>query len=485
MKRISCSAFLITLLTLSNLILSAQENSLYSYQDLSSLSYKHQRDSIKKNWACPSLYKEKATQAKFKEIWDSRTDFLISSFESNDFIKESDIYNYVDQIITEIVKANPKQLSQKPLLILDRSATVNAYSLGNNVLLVNMGIVTFSKNREELALAIAHELAHDILNHVEKAMEERAVLLTSDEYKQSLDAVLDSKYERLTRLKKIIVGYSFSRNRHNRYHESDADSLGIILLKNSHISFNPEFFLHLDSSDNQYKNELLHPVKDYFLSYNLPVEDWWFTKRTKGLSSHAYSFKDSTYNADSLKTHPDCIERYENTKDKSTANGKETEVPNDIKERANKIMIWDLYNNLNLTSCLYRILLEKDKGNTDPWYDFMTYNVLAGLYYSNTKLNRFNAIGIKPKEYISKSYSDLQTMLEQIPADKLFQLCNLMTNQPFWASLPKDARDMKKLMTALTTDSPDIDKIATTAAKEFLQNNPTSMYCELADHFKK
>jgi len=57
----------------------------------------------------------------------------------------------------------------------------------------------------------------------------------------------DSKYERLSRLKKVLEGYSFSRGRHQRYHESDADSLAIVLLKKSNIAFNAAYFLRLDA----------------------------------------------------------------------------------------------------------------------------------------------------------------------------------------------------------------------------------------------
>jgi predicted Zn-dependent protease len=163
----------------------------------------------------------------------------------------------------------------KPLLLIDRSSSVNAYALGGNVIAVNLGLIDFAKTREELALAIAHELSHNILDHVDNVMKERAEWLTSDEYKASLNAVLDSKYERFTRLKKVLENYSFDRSRHQRYHESDADSLAVILLKKSKIAFDANFFLRLDSADLQYKLPLQHPLKEYFSSYRLSFEDSW------------------------------------------------------------------------------------------------------------------------------------------------------------------------------------------------------------------
>ncbi len=456
----------------------------YAYQDLSSFSYKKKKDSITKSWVCPVLFTEKATQANYKEMWNSRTSYLTTAIQSNDFIHEPALYDYVFQIIKEIAAVNPQHIKELPLLFIDRSADVNAYSLGNNVLIVNAGMIAFCKSREELALAIAHELSHDLLKHSENAMKEKAVFLSSDEYKKKLDAILESEYERLTKLKQVMTGYTFSRNRHNRYHEGEADSMAILLLKKTTISFDPAFFLRLDSSDIQYRVELQQPVKNYFQSYQLPVEDSWFVKRTKGLSSRNYNFKDSTLNEDSLKTHPDCVERYNKNKDKSTLKGDVTAIPLTLQEKARKIMLWDLYNNMRLASCLYRIFQEKDKGNTDTWYDFMAYNVLSGLHYTNVQLRRFNAIGIRPKENISKSYYEMQTMMEQIPGDKLESLAKTMTGQNFWSQVGDEARGFRSLFAQVNNGDSDTDKKVSRAAKDFIASHPSSMYCEFAEHFK-
>ena len=477
--------FLVLIFLILSLISDAQTHNLYSYSDLSAFSLAKQKDSLKKAWDCPQLYKDKSTQKKYKEIWSARTDFVTSAIGANNYINDNEIYNYIEALISDLYKANPGLLIQKPLLLIDRSASVNAYAIGGNVIAVNLGLIAFSKSREEPAMAIAHELSHNILNHPENSMKQRAEWLTSDEYKDSLKAVLDSKYQRLTRLKKVMESYTFSRNRHSRYHESDADSLAIILLKNSHISFDPGFFLRLDSSDNEYSTPLKDPTKNYFASYHVLMEDDWFNQRSKGLSSHTYNFNSSTVVVDSLKTHPDCVERYEKTKSEINITGKLTPVPTEIKERANKMLIWNIYDNLSLTESLYRIFLEKDKGNIDPWYDFMIYNVLSGLYYSNKQLNRFNAIGIKSKEFISKSYYELQNLLEQVPANTLEELIKAGSNAAFWSNLPADAKGMKALFTSLNFDTVNATTAEAAAANNFVNSNPSSMYCEFAEHFKK
>lgn len=461
----------------------AQQKPIYSYQDLSHIVYAYQKDSIKKNWVCPSLYKQKETQKKYKEIWDSRTSFITEAIEQKGFVRDVELHSYIQGIVNDIVKANPAYFSKQPILLIDRSASVNAYTIGLDIIAVNTGLITFARCREEIALVIAHELSHNYLQHADKAMKEKAEWLTSEEYKKSLNSILDSKYERLTRLKKIFENYSFSRSRHNRYHENDADSLALVLLKNSNIPFNPQYFLRLDSADVQYKSPLKNPLKDYFTAYGISLEDSWTKKRSKGLSTKSYNFRDTSSIADSLKTHPDCKERYEKTLSQSSQQ-KETQVPVNIKDKANKILIWNIFDNQGLTACLYRILLEKDKGSNDEWYDFMVHNILSGLYYADKQLNRFNAIGVTPKEFISKDYYELQNLLEQIPKESLEKACKQMQTGAFWQNVSSDGKALKALFSTLNFDENASAKTKERAAKDFIESYPASMYCEFAEHFK-
>src|SRR4051812_2536309 len=77
---------------------SAQTTNPYSYQDLSHLFYEKQKDSIRKTWICPLVYKEKATQKLYKDLWDDRVGFIYDAIVDKDFVHEKEVYNYVDQI---------------------------------------------------------------------------------------------------------------------------------------------------------------------------------------------------------------------------------------------------------------------------------------------------------------------------------------------------------------------------------------------------
>jgi hypothetical protein len=463
----------------------SQAQSLYNYQELSHLYYQKQKDSLKKGWVCPTAFSNRASQKKYKEIWDQRTDALLNNISNDDYVHDREVYAYIADIVRQITDANRQLFPDPCLLLLDRSASINAYALGGNVLAVNLGLISFAQSREELALAIAHEMSHNFLHHFDNAIQEKAAWLSSDEYTKSLNSVLNSRYDRLTRMQKILESYSFSRSRHQRFHESDADSMAIILLKKSNISFNANYFLHLDSADAEYHQHLKQPLRNYFTAYQLPFEDNWAVKRTHGLSTRNYNFSDTTTLEDSLKTHPDCPERYARTRDRSTAHPAMTPIPAIVKEKVNKMLIWNLYSSVDLTPCLYRILLEKDKGNKDPWYDFMVSNIFYGLFYSDRQLNRFNAIGIMPKEYISRDYYALQTTLEQMPRETLRQYCETFRTEAFWTSLPGPEKGLKELLYTLALDPDDSERNKAKAAHTFASDNNSSMYYEFASNFEK
>src|ERR1700743_700542 len=136
---------------------SAQNQTLYTYQQLSDKYYVTQKDSLKKAWVCPEVSTDRAVQKKFRELWDDRTTFLVSAIEKQHFVDEPELQQYLQGIVDQLIAANPQRFSTRPLLLIHRSPAVNAYSLGSHVLVVNTGLIYFAQTREELALTLAHE----------------------------------------------------------------------------------------------------------------------------------------------------------------------------------------------------------------------------------------------------------------------------------------------------------------------------------------
>jgi hypothetical protein len=120
----------------------AQVKSLYNYQDLSRFYYEKQKDSLKKAWVCPDAFKDRATQKEYRDLWERRTNAVVSALADNDYVHDKEVYGYIDDILRQLVDANKTLVPTKPLLLIDRSPSVNAYSTGGNVLAVNVGIIS-------------------------------------------------------------------------------------------------------------------------------------------------------------------------------------------------------------------------------------------------------------------------------------------------------------------------------------------------------
>jgi len=453
----------------------------FTYNELSSNFYLPKKDSLKASFKCPDQFSKKETQKKFKEIWESRTAYLFESIGNDQFLAHPQMYSYTYKLLQEIISGNKKLFPQAPFLLIDRSSSVNAYAMGNNILAVNIGLLAFVETREELALVLAHELAHNALRHPENSMIERAELLTSEKYKKELEEIGKSDYGKYSKLTKILEGYSFSRAKHNRYHEEEADSMAQVLLTNSKMAYDPKIFLRLDSADFTYKKDLQKNVSDYFTKAGITVDELWLKKGGRGLSTKKYNFKDLTLN-DSLKTHPDCVDRYKFIVAKAQGTKpSETLLPANMVNEANECIVWWNIINNNLTASMYRIFLEQDKGNNKAFYENMASLVLNRLYNADKKFERFNAVNVEKKELISSKYFDLQTLFEQIPREKLEMICSTELNKPFWQNANADTKSLKIILKTINFTDPVSPKEIKTLKIDFQKNYPGSPLRELVE----
>src|SRR5579885_1853121 len=116
----------------------AQNQGLYSYQELSHIYYQKQKDSLKKAWVCPAILNNREAQRRYREIYDNRTDFLLAAISNDAYVHDKDVYSYIAGIVHQIADANRDLIPVDPFLLLDRNPSVNAYALGDNVLAVNL-----------------------------------------------------------------------------------------------------------------------------------------------------------------------------------------------------------------------------------------------------------------------------------------------------------------------------------------------------------
>jgi hypothetical protein len=450
----------------------------YTADQLSGNSYGKFADSLQKQKNCPKLISDKKTQSDFEKSWQSRNEQLAKDLKNNDYVKDNVVLPYVQQIVDNIIAGNKTIIPYRFTVLLDRSSVANATSFGEHIISVNAGIILGSKCREELALYIAHEMAHDLLKHSQNSMKERAELLNSAEYKSAMNNVLSSQYDRYSRLMKVSESFSFDRTRHSRYSEQAADSFAIILVTNSNISFDASFFLNLDTMNNVYEWELKKSIREHLKDFKIAIDENLFVKKSKGLSLANHNFVDTSSKSDSLKTHPDCKLRYSHNLTRNSSTINKTPIPQNIHDAAFEIAIMNSFVNKNLTSCFYRLIQEKEVKPNLEIYDFLSNAIFHSLLLSVNNMERFNVLRIKKKKDVSTNYFELQNFLEQVSEKSLVELCNQMSTN----YKPTDNEALNVLEYYKTLSSTPAEKKASYKSNfvtKFKNDYPNSIYFEI------
>ncbi len=146
----------------------------------------------------------------------------------SEFLTSGNIYldwDEVETYVNEIVKQTlPSDLIEKHHFraYVTRDASLNAFVMNDGAIFVNIGLLAKVKNEAALAFVIGHEVSHhlnhDVIDRFVKENENR------------------DKYESDRNLISAIVGSVVAQNRTNSYsrdQESDADQLGLKLIKES------------------------------------------------------------------------------------------------------------------------------------------------------------------------------------------------------------------------------------------------------------
>jgi predicted Zn-dependent protease len=144
-------------------------------------------------------------------------------------VKDRDVVNAIDSIISNICEANDIDRKKlKPHVL--SSEEINAFALPNGHLVINTALILESGHQDELAGVIAHELAHIELNHVMKKLVKEiglSVLISMTTGNKGAETIKESA--------RMLSSSAFDRKL-----EKDADLKAVEYLVNTKV--NPEKF---------------------------------------------------------------------------------------------------------------------------------------------------------------------------------------------------------------------------------------------------
>ena len=408
------TASLITGVAFSSL--HAQQNTI-NFSPLSSVKYKEKIAQLEK-YTVPKNYTEKSAQAWYEEILTGRNKSLLYSFKEDNVLYDTLLLNKCNSILNRIIAANKNFKFDTIKLYINRSVVANAACYGEGTIMINLGLFLWLDNDDELALVLAHEIAHQLLDHSTSKLNKSIAMLTSDEFKEELKKIKKADYGKFDRFRKLMKGLNIESGKHSTYKESEADSLGVILVKNANfnIANASRILLKLDKVDDLFTSDKLYTLKDFFEKAPIDLSYFKVKRKYNGLSS-ANVTMNADKDLDSIKTHPDCIKRYETIAGKGNTETLNccsalTTMYEEYKERAMLEIVRYEYENNSIGLCTHLCLFAL-KNNFSPLiYDYFLSLCFSKLYYKDKQLERFNA---------ANAYANRNTNLKELQ-DYLFDV---------------------------------------------------------------
>jgi Zn-dependent protease with chaperone function len=236
--------------------------------------------------------------------------------KDKELITSPEVNNYLSSLANEIIKNNPRLQQLGTRFLFSKVYWPNAASYGEGTIIFNIGLFTKLDNESQVIFVLCHELSHLYLNHTNNGINQYVNTLYSDDFQKKLKQIQKSEYNQNSQAEALVKGFAFNTRRHSRDHESEADSLGLEFMKNTLFDTKEALtaLSLLDSVDNDKYN---YPPRltYYFNSTAYPFQKRWLEEEDNIFGKDTTQDEAEKKEADSLKTHPDCIVRVAKLKD--------------------------------------------------------------------------------------------------------------------------------------------------------------------------
>jgi predicted Zn-dependent protease len=377
----------------------------------------------------------KENKEAYKEVYEMRWANIKSKFDDKEIFTSPVAQQYIDSMLTAIMLNNPMLQARDIHCYFSRSSVPNASYIGQGIILFNMGLFRHMKTEGQMAFVLCHELAHYYLMHSENGIKKYVTDINSKNLQEQLQQIKKEKYRKQEHLEALNNGLKFDSRRHSRDHESEADSLGLVFLHNTH--FNTADALSALALLDMIDTDSLHIqpcLEKMFQSANYPFQSRWLTRSDHLLGGHAQFMHDATME-DSLKTHPDCQIRIKVLEPAVAAYSQETantRINPARFEALKKDFCYETieyaWSNDNYTSSLYQTISLLQLYPDDPYLISQTGKILNSCY-SAQKQHRIGDKIALPAPGNPDSYNLLAQFLRNLYLEEYAVISNNYLNQ--------------------------------------------------------
>ncbi|HEY9176829.1 MAG TPA: M48 family metallopeptidase [Flavipsychrobacter sp.] len=193
-------------------------------------------------------------------------------------------------------------------VLLVRENVPNAYTVGDNTLFVNVGLLYYMKSEDQVAAVLAHEISHLVFFHSIKSL-----AYNYKKNKENINVVKEIRQSEVNRTDRALETYRksiYKEGKLERKYELQADSMACVLLKNAGYSNTGliEALKIIDLNDTIDHGDLA--ISSYKIFFDLPDQkfnDKWL--EMEDFTSYNYEAYKPKFDQDSLSSHPGVDER--------------------------------------------------------------------------------------------------------------------------------------------------------------------------------
>jgi hypothetical protein len=222
------------------------------------------------------------------------------------FIQDDSLENFVRIMAKRLAISNGLRWQTARKILVSQDPSVNAFCLAKGILVINIGLLGRISNEHQLAFAMAHEIAHDELDHIKEKILHEADIDMKRQTKEHVKKIITGKVEveDIESFRKLAYGIG----RYRRANEASADSMALIMLARAGYDVTQAISV-LDVLENGLSPKYAIGA-DFFLPFHFeeyPFQEYWLKDRLS-LYNRRYA-DDFMFTYDSLKTHPETVKR--------------------------------------------------------------------------------------------------------------------------------------------------------------------------------
>lgn len=317
----------------------------------------------------------------YKPYVKSAKEHVLQKLYGGHYIRKDTLERKLSAVFKRLCQANGFDFT--PVILIEDNPTLNA---GVNVIGVfqfTLGLMTLVQNDDELAMVVAHELAHHMSFHVADAI--------YDFHHLDIEAIHYNEFKKIVNgrgtmkgLKSMqSVSYELQKNRRNR--ELEADSLGMIYMEAAGyssmrgVAVLPRLGYHYLDEESSGRS-----VLQALFSAKYPPRDYWFKERMPTFKKKPIGL----YDQDSISSHPDMEVRLKRTQDLIVRLDSLPGPALSELSQANCLeLVKGAYTSREYEACLYLALKAHLKYPDNPFYTTVIGRVFLDL---NKSLNNNN-----------------------------------------------------------------------------------------------